>query len=71
MMAKLEQVCNSGVKLSVEFNVVYTILDSLCSSLFKSYVSFLGCSKVNILLDDWKDVVFEVKNNIWTNTQIY
>lgn len=71
MMAKLANVCNSCVKLQVEFNVVYTILDGLYSSLFKSYVVFLGRSKVNILLDDWKDVAVEVKHSIWTNIQIY
>lgn len=71
MMAKLVKVCNSGVKLPVEFSVVYTILGGPYSSLFKSYVVFLLRSNVSILLDDWKDVDVEVKNNIWTNVQVY
>lgn len=51
-MAKLKIIRNSGVKILVKFNVIYTILDGPHSSLFKSYVVFLGRSKVNILLYD-------------------
>lgn len=71
MMAKLTKVCKSGVRLWVEFNVVYNILDGPHSSLFNSYVVFLGHIRVIILLDDWKDVTNEVKNNIWTDVQVY
>ena len=67
MMAKLAKVYNSGVKLLIEFSVVYSILDGPHSSLFKSYLVFLRCSKVIILLDDWKDVADEMKNSIWTD----
>lgn len=66
-MTKLAKVHYLGVKLPAKFSVVYTILDDLYSLLFKSYVAFLGRRKVNILLDDWKDVAVEEKNNIWTD----
>ncbi|CAL5211859.1 unnamed protein product [Lathyrus oleraceus] len=69
MMTKLTKVRKSGVRLSVEFSSINTILDGPHSLLFKSYVAFLGCSKVNMLLDDWKDVTYEVKNSIWTDVQ--
>lgn len=71
MMTKLAKVYNSDVKLTIEFSVVYTIIDCPYSSLFKSYVEFLGRNKVNILLGDWKDVDVEVKNSIWTHVQVY
>lgn len=64
MIATLAKFLNSGVKLSVEFSVFHTILDGPSSMMFKSYVMFLGCRRVNILLDNWKDVSNEVKNNI-------
>ncbi|CAL5208382.1 unnamed protein product [Lathyrus oleraceus] len=56
--------------LSVEFSVVHIILYDPHSSLFKSYVVFLGHNKVNILLDDWKDVPDGVKKSIWTIVQL-
>lgn len=67
MMATLTKVCNSGVRLTSEFSVFHTILDGPNSSLFKSYVVFLGRRKVSILIDDWKDVPGEVKKSIWTD----
>lgn len=69
-MAKLTKVRKSSLRLPIEFSSVYTILNGPHSSLFKSYVAFLGRSKVNILLDDWKDVTYEVKNSIWTDVQV-
>lgn len=63
MVATLTKVCNSGVRLVVESSVVHTILNGPHSSLFKSYVAFLGRSKVNKLLDDWKDVLDEGKKD--------
>lgn len=68
-MAKLTKVCKSGVRLLIEFSVVYAILDGPQSLLFKSYVAFLEHSKVNILLDDWKNVTNEVKKSIWTDVK--
>lgn len=56
--------------LLVEFSVVHIILDGPHSSLFKSYVAFFEHNKVNILLDDWKDVPDEVKKSIWTSVQV-
>ncbi|CAL5192672.1 unnamed protein product [Lathyrus oleraceus] len=70
MMAKLTKVCNSSVKTLVEFSIVYTILDGPHSSLFKSYVAFIGCSKVIILLYDWKDIANKVKTSIWADVQL-
>lgn len=55
MMDKLTKVCNSGIKLSIEFNVIYLTVDGTYSLLFKIYVAFLACSKVNILMDDQKE----------------
>lgn len=69
-MAKLTKVCKLCVILLVEFSFIYIILDGPHSSLFKSYVAYLGCSKVNILLDNWKDVTDEVKNSIWTDIRV-
>lgn len=41
LMAQLAKVHKSGVKYSIDFSVVYTILDGPYTSLFKSYVAFL------------------------------
>lgn len=70
MMDTLTKFLNSGVRIPVEFSVIHIILDGPHSSLFKSYVVFLGRSKVKILLDDWKDVPDEVKKSIWTYVQV-
>lgn len=64
MMTKLTKVRNSSNKLSIEFNVVYSIIDGPHSSIFKSYVMFFGYSKVNILIGDWKEALKDVKNSI-------
>ena len=52
VMSQLEKVHKSGVKYSIEFNAVYTILDGPHTLFFKSYVAFLGRNKVNILIND-------------------
>lgn len=66
-MAKLTKDRNSGNKLSIKFNVIYSIVDFPYYSPFKSYVAFIGRSKVNILINDWKEAPEDVKERIWTN----
>lgn len=62
MATKLAKFFNSSVKFLVEFSVIYTIFDvPIHRFFFKSYVAFLGRNKINIFLDDWKDVAYEVK----------
>lgn len=56
MMTQSAKVHESGVKYSIECSAVYTILDGPDTSLFKSYIVFLGHRKVNILINDWKEV---------------
>lgn len=64
MMTKLTKVHNSGNKLSIEFNVAYSIVDGPYSSPCKSYVAFLGRSKVIILIVNWKEAPKDVKESI-------
>lgn len=52
MMAKLTKIYNSSNEWPIKFNDVYSIFDGPYSSLFKGYVAFIGCSKVNILIND-------------------
>lgn len=44
--ATLTRVCKSGVRIPVEFSVIYTILDGPYYSI-KSYVAFLGRGNIN------------------------
>lgn len=52
-MTRLTKVHNSGNKLSIEFNLVTWTCYGENYSLFRSYIMFLRCSKVSILIDDW------------------
>lgn len=69
-MAQLAKVHKSGVKYLIELSDVYTILDGPHTSVFKSYVVFLGHAKVSILINDWKDVSTKVKDNIWIHVKL-
>lgn len=70
MMAKLTKVHTAGNKFMIKFNIVYQIVNGPHSSHFKSYVTFLGRSKFNILINDWKDAPKDVKESIWTYIKV-
>lgn len=70
MMTKLAKVHKLGGKLSVEFSVVYMILDGPHFSLFKTYVVFLGSNKVSMLINDCKDALMKVNESIWTDVKV-
>lgn len=53
MITKLTKVCNSDVRLSGKFfQKTWTCYDKY-ASIFRIYTTFLGRSKMSILLDDW------------------
>lgn len=70
MMARLTKVYDSGRKFMFMFDMFYRVVGGDYSLLFKSYVVFLGRSKVNILIDDWKEEPMDVKDDIWTKVMV-
>ena len=71
MMPQFTSVCNySGEKIPIEFDSFYIVVDCEHYYTFKSYDAFLGRSKVSILIDDWKQVDENVKENIWTDVKV-
>lgn len=71
MMARLTKVHNTDVKLTTEFNDKTSTCYGMNSSLFMSYVVFLGRSKMNIWIDDWIQVSVDLKESIWTNIKVF
>ncbi|XP_050883153.1 uncharacterized protein LOC127086434 [Lathyrus oleraceus] len=67
MMARLTKVHNNDGKLTTEFNDKTSTCYGMNSSLFRSYVVFLGRGKMNILIDDLTQVSVDLKESIWTN----
>ena len=71
MMPQFTSVRNSsGEKILIEFDSFYRVVDCEHYSTFKSYVAFLGRSKVSILINDWKQVDENVKESIWTDVKV-
>ncbi|CAK8578208.1 unnamed protein product [Lathyrus sativus] len=64
MLTKVTKVHKSDNKFPIVFDLYYRVVDGEYSSLFKSYVAFLGCSKVSILIDDWKQAPEAIKDSI-------
>ena len=71
MMPRFTSVRNSsGEKIPIEFDSFYRVVDCEHYCTFKSYVAFLGRSKVSILIDDWKQVDEDVKDSIWKDIKV-
>ena len=71
MMPQFTSVRNSsGEKTPTEFDSFYIVVDCEYYYTFKSYVVFLGRSKVSILIDDWKQVDEKVEESIWTGVKV-
>ncbi|GAU15583.1 hypothetical protein TSUD_108410 [Trifolium subterraneum] len=66
-MKKLALDLIDGQKLSIEFDESTAKPLGENKTKFKSYVAFLGRSKVSILTDDWDSVDQSVKDEIWTD----
>ena len=71
MMPQFTSVRNSsGEKIPIEFDSFYRVVDCEHYSTFKSYVAFLGRSKVSILINDWKQVDENIKESICTDVKV-
>ncbi|CAJ2660611.1 unnamed protein product [Trifolium pratense] len=66
-MKKLAHALIDGQKLSIEFDESTAKPLGENKTKFRSYVAFLGRSKVSILTDDWDSVDQSVKDEIWTD----
>jgi hypothetical protein len=64
-MKKLALDLIDGQKLSIEFDESTGKPLGENKTKFKSYVGFLGRSKVSILTDDWDSVDQSVKDEVW------
>ncbi|XP_058753581.1 uncharacterized protein LOC131626757 [Vicia villosa] len=67
LMKKLALDRTDGQRISIEFDQSIGKPLGENKHKFKSYVGFLGRSKVSILTEDWDSVDEDVKNDIWTS----
>lgn len=67
MMTKLIKVHNTCVRLSIELDHKIVTFYGNNYSLFRSYTTYLGHSKMNILIDDWGRVPYDLKGSIYTD----
>lgn len=67
LMKKLALDRIDGQRISIEFDQSLGKPLGENKQKFKSYVGFLGRSKVSVLTEDWDSVDEDVKNDIWTS----
>lgn len=67
MMSKLTIVCNSDAKFLIEINQKTWTCYGTKFSIFRSYVACLGSRKMSILINNWTQILDDLKESIWAN----
>lgn len=70
MTVALTKIHKTDNNLQVEFYKKTGRFYDENTSTFRSYISFLGRSKVSILIEDWDKVSDDLKTSIWEDIEV-